>query len=167
VSRVLGLCCRQGMDWMLGLLTTLTYSSSLRVIERHRWSPRFTVHRYALGFSVVSWQRILIPYLYKSYCNCSTYEAFFSQQHSCISSQSSSSAVSRCSFITSVGLGSSLYSLGVDPTENTVYIITVPQYLDCCLFVAAGTCLSSRCLAKNVQSLSTIPAFRRNVTIVI
>jgi hypothetical protein len=33
------------------------------------------------------------------------------------------------------------------------------------VFVAAGTCLSSRCLAMNVYSGSTIPAFRRHVTI--
>jgi hypothetical protein len=34
-----------------------------------------------------------------------------------------------------------------------------------CIFVAAGTCLPSRCLAMNVYSGSTIPAFRRHVTI--
>jgi hypothetical protein len=34
-----------------------------------------------------------------------------------------------------------------------------------CLFVAAGTCLPRRCLATNVYSDSTIPAFRRHVTI--
>jgi hypothetical protein len=34
-----------------------------------------------------------------------------------------------------------------------------------CVFVAAGKCLPSRCLAINVSSGSTIPAFRRHVTI--
>jgi hypothetical protein len=34
-----------------------------------------------------------------------------------------------------------------------------------CVFVVAGTCLPSRCLAMNVYSGSTIPAFRRHVTI--
>jgi hypothetical protein len=33
------------------------------------------------------------------------------------------------------------------------------------VFVAAGTCLTSRCLAINVYSGSAIPAFMRNVTI--
>jgi hypothetical protein len=34
-----------------------------------------------------------------------------------------------------------------------------------CVFVAAGTCLPSRCPTRNVSSSSTIPAFRRHVTI--
>jgi hypothetical protein len=34
-----------------------------------------------------------------------------------------------------------------------------------CVFVAAGTCLPSRCLAMDVYSCSIIPAFRRHMTI--
>jgi hypothetical protein len=34
-----------------------------------------------------------------------------------------------------------------------------------CVFIAAGTCLPSRCLAMNVSSSSTIPAFRSHVTV--
>jgi hypothetical protein len=34
-----------------------------------------------------------------------------------------------------------------------------------CVFVAAGMCLPSRCLAINVYSDFTIPAFQRHVTI--
>jgi hypothetical protein len=34
-----------------------------------------------------------------------------------------------------------------------------------CLFISAGNCLQSRCLAMNVYSGSPIPAFRRHVTI--
>jgi hypothetical protein len=37
------------------------------------------------------------------------------------------------SIIISSGLGSSLYSLGSDPKENAVSIVTVQQYFDCCL----------------------------------
>jgi hypothetical protein len=33
------------------------------------------------------------------------------------------------------GLGSSLYSVGVDPTENTISILTAQQYFDCCLCI--------------------------------
>jgi hypothetical protein len=41
-----------------------------------------------------------------------------------------------------------------------------PKILDVAyVFVAAGTCLPSRCLAMNVYSGSAIPAFRRHVTI--
>jgi hypothetical protein len=39
-----------------------------------------------------------------------------------------------------------------------------PSTVDC-VFIAAGTCLVSRCLAMNVQSGSTIPAFKCHVTI--
>lgn len=68
--------------------------------------------------------------------------------------------------IISAGLGSSLYSLGKDPTEDTVYIVISQQYLIvACLFVTEGTCLPSRLLAMNVYSDSDIPAFRRLVTI--
>jgi hypothetical protein len=35
-----------------------------------------------------------------------------------------------------------------------------------CVFFAAGTCLPSRCLAVDVSSGSTIPAFRRHVTVI-
>jgi hypothetical protein len=38
-------------------------------------------------------------------------------------------------------------------------------FIVACVFVAAGTCLTSRCLAMTVYSCSTIPAFRRHVTI--
>jgi hypothetical protein len=47
-------------------------------------------------------------------------------------------------------------------------IITEPLPSDVhisCLFVAAGTCLASRRLAMDLRSGSTIPAFRRRVTI--
>jgi hypothetical protein len=46
-------------------------------------------------------------------------------------------AVLRDSFnFNSAGLGSSLRSLGSDPIDNTVYIVTAPQYVDCCLTYA-------------------------------
>jgi hypothetical protein len=52
-----------------------------------------------------------------------------------ISSQSSSTVISRDSlnYYSSTGLGSSLYSLGGDLTENAVSIVVAQQYLDCCL----------------------------------
>jgi hypothetical protein len=55
------------------------------------------------------------------------------------------------------GLGSSLYSLGTDSAENTVYIVIAQQYFDCCLRI--------RCLELKVYSLSAIPAFRRHVAV--
>jgi hypothetical protein len=65
------------------------------------------------------------------------------------------------SIITSAGLGFSLYSLGMDATENTVsYSYSVVA----CVFFAAVTCLPSLCIAVNFTSGSTIPAFRRHVT---
>jgi hypothetical protein len=53
-----------------------------------------------------------------------------------LNSQSSSTAVSRDSRNSiSADLGSSLYSLGADPTENTVLILIAQQYHDCCLLI--------------------------------
>jgi hypothetical protein len=72
-------------------------------------------------------------------------------------------------------------SLGAVPTENT----TSQLFLCClqrrcyltveykrhsiasCVFVAAGMCLPSHCLAMDVCSGSTIPPFTRHVTILI
>jgi hypothetical protein len=69
-------------------------------------------------------------------------------------------------FIPSADLGSSLYSLGADSTENTVLIVIVKNaMIFACLLVVAGTCLPSCFLSMNVYSVSVIPAFRRHVTI--
>jgi hypothetical protein len=79
------------------------------------------------------------------------------------------------------GFGSSLYSLGSNPTENSVSIVITQQYLCCyrgvftsplhrngsssivCVLISLVICLPSRCLAMNVYSASAIPAFRRHV----
>jgi hypothetical protein len=39
------------------------------------------------------------------------------------------------SIVISAGLGSSLYSIGSDPTENTVSVVVAQQYLDYCLLI--------------------------------
>jgi hypothetical protein len=80
-------------------------------------------------------------------------------------------------------LRSSLCSFGVDPQKTPFPSLTqefrycyrgVPTSLlhrngSCsivaCVFVATGICLPSRCLAMDVSSGPTIPAFRRHVTI--
>jgi hypothetical protein len=87
--------------------------------------------------------------------------------HFVFSSPSSLTAVSKetHTIIISAGLGSSLHSLGADPTENSVSIVISQQYLDCCLFVAAGKFLPSRYLAMNVYFDSATPAFGRHVKI--
>jgi hypothetical protein len=61
---------------------------------------------------------------------------------------------------------SSLYSLGADP-QKTLFPSLSQKYLNCCLFVAAGTCLPRRCLAMNVYSDFTIPAFGRHITVLL
>jgi hypothetical protein len=61
-------------------------------------------------------------------------------------------------------LGSSLYSLGVGPIENTV---SNNSFIFACTFVVARTCLSSCCLTVDVSSGSTIPAFRSHVTLLL
>jgi hypothetical protein len=67
--------------------------------------------------------------------------------------------------ILSASLRSPLYNLGADPTENTVPSVIAQQYLDCCLFVAVGMCLPSRCLVMNVYFGFAIPAFRSHVAL--
>jgi hypothetical protein len=67
------------------------------------------------------------------------------------------------SIVSTAGLESVLYSLGADPTVNTVSIVITP--IVTCLFISAGNCLPSRCVAMDVYSGSTVPAFRRRVTI--
>lgn len=56
----------------------------------------------------------------------------------------------------SAGLGCLLYGLGADqketPFPNNSSIVA-------CVFVASGTCLRNLCLAMNVYSCFTIPAF--------
>jgi hypothetical protein len=64
--------------------------------------------------------------------------------------------------IPSACLGPSLYSLSADPTENNV---SNNSSILVCVFVSAGMCLTSRRLAMDVSSTSTIPAFRHHVTI--
>jgi hypothetical protein len=71
-----------------------------------------------------------------------------------VSSQSSSTAVSRDSLnYHSAGLGSSLYSLGSDPTENTVCIVIAQQYLDCCLLIRCSGNLFTESLHSNERLL--------------
>jgi hypothetical protein len=64
-----------------------------------------------------------------------------------------------------VGLGPSLCSLGVIHREHSFHRYPNNTSIVACLFVATGTCLPNRCLAMNVYSEFTIPAFRRHVTI--
>jgi hypothetical protein len=49
----------------------------------------------------------------------------------------------------SASLGSSLYSLGADPTESIVSIVIAQQYLDCCLLIRCGVMLFTESLPSN------------------
>jgi hypothetical protein len=51
--------------------------------------------------------------------------------------------------VVSAGLRCSLYSLVVDPTENTVSSITAQQYLDCCLLIRCCRNVSTELLSSN------------------
>jgi hypothetical protein len=50
-------------------------------------------------------------------------------------------------------MGSSLYSLGADPTENTVSIVTAQQYFDCCLRICCRGNLFTESLRSNERPL--------------
>jgi hypothetical protein len=53
----------------------------------------------------------------------------------------------------SPGSGFLLHSLGADPTENTVSIITAQEYLDCCLFIRCTGNLFTESLLSNKHLL--------------
>jgi hypothetical protein len=173
------------MDWILDLLTTWTHdwelhlTTVLSLISTIHKSPQ---HSLSLFKHAVSSPAIPLA----TACNSgdssdSRAQALLSPQpvqNSCQFSQSQQTTVnsgtlnpivccnchlSHCnlfSIILSAGMGSSLYSLGADPTGNT---ISKNSFIVACAFVVAGTCIPSRCLAMNVSYDSTIPAFRRNM----
>jgi hypothetical protein len=78
-----------------------------------------------------------------------------------------STTISRDSLnYSSAGLGSSLYSLGADPRENTVSFVIAQQYLDCCLFIRCRGDLFIESLPSNERLLwLRYSGFRRHVTI--
>jgi hypothetical protein len=57
------------------------------------------------------------------------------------------------SIIPSAGLGSSLYTIRADPTENTVSIVIAQQCLDCCLFIRCCGNLFTESLPSNDRLL--------------
>jgi hypothetical protein len=57
------------------------------------------------------------------------------------------------SIIISAGLGSSLYSLGADPTENAVPIVIAQKYLNCCLFIRCSENVFTDLLHSNERLL--------------
>jgi hypothetical protein len=115
---------------------------------------------HALGFSVFTgcilptdFNTVITPII--------TYEVFSSQadfqistELVAISSQSYLPATQRNSLnYHSAGLRSSLYTLGADPTENTVSIVIAQQYLNCCLFIPCRGNLFTESLPSNERLL--------------
>jgi hypothetical protein len=117
----------------------LSYSHSYCKHVNDYYCLQFTVtNTYTLGFFVFT-SRTLATDLN----TVNTREVFsspadfqISTELFAISCQSFSTAVSRDSLnYISAGLGSSLYSLGADPTENTISIVIAQKYLDYCLLI--------------------------------
>jgi hypothetical protein len=98
---------------------------------------------------VVSWQRI--------YNSVTVTTAHIKHSNHTLTFNNSSSLLNHLrlpfqetpSIIPLVGLGSSLYSLGADPTENTVSIVIAQQYLDRCLFIRCRGNLFTESLRSN------------------
>jgi hypothetical protein len=57
------------------------------------------------------------------------------------------------SILPSAGLGSSLYSIRADPTENTVFVVIAQQCLDCCLRIRCRGNLFTESLPSNERLL--------------
>jgi hypothetical protein len=130
----LGVTIRRGLDWLFGFIDQ-AYSA---IADMH-----FTVHRYTHYGSqssvVVSWQQIstvIIPVSHvKSYLHRLTFKFQLNSVSSLLSHLPLPSQETQ-SVVIPAGLGSSLYSLKSDPTENTVSIFIAQLYLDCCLLIS-------------------------------
>jgi hypothetical protein len=151
MSRIWGCDCRRDMDWILNLLTPLVTTNYIATANLHN-SQFTTAHAKPFPAYCIFTCRPLA-----TASNSGDSSAFRAQV------LPSSSLVQNCPPATpSTGLGSSLYSLAPDPTENTVYNYSS---IVACIYVVAGTCVPNRCLAIDVSSGSTIPNFRHHVTI--
>jgi hypothetical protein len=122
------------------------------------YTLQFTVI-HTLGFSVFT-GRILAMDFNTAITPIITYTVFSSQAdfqistELVISSQSSLTAIQRNSLnYRSADLRSSLYTLEVDPTENTVSIVIAQQYLNCCLSTHCHGNLFTKSLPSNERLL--------------
>jgi hypothetical protein len=137
------------LDLLPPFVTTINKAISLIYTL---YSPPLHTYEDSQSSLVVSWQRI-----YNSLTVSTAHSK--SSLHSlipflAIPSQSSSTAISRDSLIIiSAGPGASLYSLGADPTENTVSIVIAQQYPDCCLCICCRKNLFTESLPRNERLL--------------
>jgi hypothetical protein len=151
LSRIWGCNCRRGIDWILDLLTPLITTSNYIATANRHISQFTTAHAKPFQACCFFTCRSLTT------ASVSGYSSAFRAQV-----LPSSSIVQSCpSAIPSNGVGPSLYSLGVSQQKTPFPII--PLWL--LAYVTAGTSVPSRCLAMDVSSGSTIPNFRRHVTI--
>jgi hypothetical protein len=72
------------------------------------------------------------------------------------------SIISDCRFSANSQLAWDPYNVASGQTQQKALFANNP-FIVACMFVAAGTCLMSRCLAINVYPGSTISAFRHHV----
>jgi hypothetical protein len=161
----------------MDLLTAYTHHSEVHVITPLSLisTLQFTV-THTLGFSIFTrrilatdFNTVIIPFslnhTLQISLHYSAHKVFSSQLNFflAISSQLSSTAVSK-DFFNSISAGlDPRYRASGRPQQKTPFPnnLNIVAYV----FVAAGTCLPSRCLAMKIYSGSAIPAFRRHVTI--
>jgi hypothetical protein len=150
----------------------VTSNTALQLI----YTLEFTV-THTLGFSVFT-SRILTTYfnpviipvtLQIPHVKSSLHRLTFKSQLNSVSSLLSHLPLpsqETPSVVIPAGLGSSLYSLKSDPTENTVSIFIAQLYLDCCLLISCRENLFTESLPRNERLLwLRFPAFRRHITI--
>jgi hypothetical protein len=173
----------------LDLSTPYSHNSGLQAIQRYHLSIHITVHRY-IRTRVLSLQYSYPGNGFITVFHFKSHTVFFSQPNSFLAimlqlpTQFNSSAPkltpwqADVSKFDSIPLNWTLLYNDFARTTQKIHplycweaVFAAPLHSNgsysivACAFVAAGMCLPSRCLAMNVCSDFTIPAFGRHVTI--
>jgi hypothetical protein len=175
-TSIWGCDCSRGVDWILDLLTPLITASSYSAISNLHNSQITTApvkHFLACcvfnscsmlaasnseDSSASGTQVLPTPTLVQN--SQPAIPSTELDRHLFSASNARHTALNSLSIIFSAGLGSSLYSLGEDATENTV---PNSSFIVSCEIVSSGISLPR----NYVSSGSIIPAFRSNVTVLL
>jgi hypothetical protein len=136
------------------LVTTVNYTS---IVNLHNLQSQPSL--------VVSWQRIYnsLTLTIHSKCHCTTAYMISSLRSLVLSFTNAVPILNHLFSISlsqetlsnnfSVGLGSSLYSHGADPTENKIFVAKAQQYFYCCLRIRCRGNVISESLPSNKRLL--------------
>jgi hypothetical protein len=150
---------RRGIDWWIGFIDTLVHTT-----RNYNYSAIGNLHTVQITTApsmptaafqsspVVSWQRIhnsLTVTTAHMMFSLHNLIPFFPSVLNHLQLSSSSDSLNS----DSAELGSSLYSLGADPTENTVSIVIAQQFFACCLLIRCCANVFIELLSSNERLL--------------